>query len=96
MVYSLTYRRPPHVVDSTTSSLNGDRRTKSVDESISSGSTGVSRGIPDALSFDRIIAGGTCPVSHLHWYKPHFALELGGQSAFPAFSESDGRKRDCI
>lgn len=63
MVYSLTYRRPPHV-DSATRSLNGDEKTKSVGESVSSGSTiSVSQGIPDALSFDRIIAGGTCPVS---------------------------------
>lgn len=34
---------------------------KSINESILSGSTGMSHGIPDALSFDRIIAGGVCP-----------------------------------
>ncbi len=61
MVYSLTYRRPPHV-DAASRSLNGDEKAKSIG-SVSSSSTGVSHGIPDALAFDRIIAGGTCPVS---------------------------------
>lgn len=63
MVYSLTYRRPPHV-SSARASLNGDEKTKSVGGStVDSQSTCVSHGIPDALSFDRIINGGTCPVS---------------------------------
>ena len=67
MVYSLTYRRPRHV-DSARASVSGDEKTKSIGESsmdtqVSGGSGGMSMGIPDALSFDRIIAGGTCPVS---------------------------------
>ena len=61
MVYSLTYRRPPHV-DSAQASVYGDEKTKSVGET-SIDSQGSAFGIPDALSFDRIIAGGTCPVS---------------------------------
>ena len=72
MVYSLAYRRPPHV-DSARASVLGDEKTKSIGETSinsqasggSGGSGGMSFGIPDALSFDRIIAGGTCPVSRL-------------------------------
>ncbi|KAK3169051.1 hypothetical protein OEA41_005499 [Lepraria neglecta] len=61
MVYSLSYRRPPHV-DSARASINRSEKTKSIDEgSITSRSSGVISGIPDALSFDRIITGGTCP-----------------------------------
>ena len=63
MVYSLAYRRPPHV-DSARSSIMGDKKPKSIGaSSIDSAGTGVSVGIPNALSFDRIITGGTCPVS---------------------------------
>ena len=67
MVYSLGYRRPPHV-DSARLSVMGQEKPKSVGESTidsraESTSSGVTMGIPDALSFDRIIAGGTCPVS---------------------------------
>lgn len=60
MVYSLTYRRPSHVTSSG-DSIHGDQKP----ESFTSGSSGVSAGIPDALSFDNIINNGTCPVSHL-------------------------------
>jgi hypothetical protein len=63
MVYSLAYRRPSRV--SSRESLSGAEKQKSIDESIKSGSSGMSHGIPDALSFDRIIAGGVCPVSIL-------------------------------
>lgn len=61
MVYSLLYRRPSHV-SSDRDSLNGSEKQKSINESIQSGSSSSSTGIPDALSFDRIIAGGVCPV----------------------------------
>ena len=69
MVYSLAYRRPPHV-DSARASVLGDEKTKSIGETsmdtqVSASSGGMSFGIPDALSFDRIITGGTCPVSQL-------------------------------
>ncbi len=62
MVYSLSYRRPPHV-GSSRSSLNGSEKTDSIGGSTLDSEGAVSFGIPDALSFDRIIAGGTCPVS---------------------------------
>ena len=64
MVYSLSYRRPAHV-DSNRSSFVDEKR-KSIGSSTldSENSSTVSFGIPDALSFDRIITGGTCPVSH--------------------------------
>lgn len=55
MVLSLTYRRPAYV--SSRSSLDSEKPA----ESISSG-TSSQYGIPDALSFDKIISGGTCPV----------------------------------
>lgn len=64
MVYSLTYRRPPHV-----SSKRGSIASEQTGQSIG-GSTlddshdaAINYGIPEALSFDRIIDGGTCPVS---------------------------------
>ena len=59
MVYSLTYQRPPYV-RSSRSSFQTQESTKA--ESFSSG-TSCPYGIPDALSFDKIISGGTCPVS---------------------------------
>lgn len=62
MVYSLTYRRPSHV-SSSRDSLTGEEKQKSINESLSSGSSSLSKGIPEALSFDRIVSGGTCPVS---------------------------------
>ena len=43
--------------------MSGEEKQKSIAESISSASSGMSHGIPDALSFNRIIEGGTCPVS---------------------------------
>ena len=82
MVYSLTYRRPPHV-DSAGSSVLRDEKTKSIGEASvdSGGSGGISFGIPDALSFDRIITGGTCPVSRLHafFHRYHSSLDLNLQ-----------------
>lgn len=66
MVYSLTYRRPPYVA-SARASLNGDEKVKSIGEStIDSQTSQGGAGIPEALSFDRIIGGGTCPVSTSH------------------------------
>ena len=58
MVYSLAYRRPASSKGSVLSDV-----PSSYDPSVESGSTGsVSRGIPAALSFNRIIDGATCPV----------------------------------
>lgn len=62
MLSSLTYRRPAYV-SSPRGSVIGDSKPKSLNESIGSGSTYCAFGIPDALAFDRIICGGTCPVS---------------------------------
>jgi hypothetical protein len=59
MVYSLSYRRPAHV-ESSRASVETEKSGKQ--ESISSGGS-CSYGIPPALSFDKIISGGTCPVS---------------------------------
>jgi hypothetical protein len=64
MVYPITYRRPAQVSrPSSTSSVLGEVKEKSIHDSVRSGSSGMSQGIPEALSFDRIIAGGVCPVS---------------------------------
>ena len=63
MVYSLTYRRPAYI-DSNRSSFIDDEKRNSIGAStVNSEGSAVSFGIPDALSFDRIITGGTCPVS---------------------------------
>ena len=86
MVYSLTYRRPPHV-DSARASVLGDEKTKSIGETSMdtqvSGGSGMSFGIPDALSFDRIITGGTCPVSQLPVYPSPISLRLRFHAALP-------------
>lgn len=64
MVYPLTYRRPERVLPaSSAASVSGEHKQQSIHESVHSGSSGMSHGIPEALSFDRIIAGGVCPVS---------------------------------
>ncbi|KAK4991263.1 hypothetical protein LTR66_006595 [Elasticomyces elasticus] len=60
MVYSLSYRRPSFV-SSSRDSMSGTEKQKSINDSINSCTSGASRGIPEALSFDRIVAGGTCP-----------------------------------
>lgn len=62
MVYSITYSRPPRISRvSSLESLSGAQKQKSINDSITSGSSGMSHGIPEALSFDRIISGGVCP-----------------------------------
>ncbi len=57
----LTYRRPAYVSKEeyrlSQTSLDDQGKT-----SLRSGKSGVSAGIPDALSFDQIISGATCPV----------------------------------
>ncbi|RMZ91873.1 hypothetical protein DV736_g917, partial [Chaetothyriales sp. CBS 134916] len=57
MVLPLNYRRPAQI-DS--SNVLTDVEKASVQESVDS-STSAAYGIPEALSFDRILAGGTCP-----------------------------------
>lgn len=59
MVYSLAYRRPRHVSYENRNSLTSEEGKSS----LLSGSSDITAGIPDALAFDRIINGGTCPVS---------------------------------
>lgn len=65
----LTYTRPKHVdqQSSRNSVASSDRNSFSdaekTDGSIKSGSSGYSSSIPDSLTFDKIINGGTCPVS---------------------------------
>lgn len=59
MVYSITYRRPAHV-SSSGASFHSEKSATA--ESVTSRAS-CPYGIPDALSFDRIIDGGTCPVS---------------------------------
>ncbi|MCJ1479084.1 hypothetical protein MMC13_007768 [Lambiella insularis] len=61
MVYSLTYSRPAYTGSSRSSRLSFNGSEKSLGESVSSTSTAVTAGIPEALSFDRVISGGTCP-----------------------------------
>lgn len=63
MVYSLAYRRPRRV-DSKRGSITSQQTEVSIGGSTleDSQDAPINFGIPDALSFDRIIDGGTCPV----------------------------------
>ncbi|ORX97358.1 hypothetical protein BCR34DRAFT_167289 [Clohesyomyces aquaticus] len=81
MVYSLNYRRPSRV-SSARASIDGREKQKSINESVNSGSSGMSHGIPEALSFDRIIAGGVCPVRYFR----HAQLKLSKRNQ--AFANS--------
>jgi hypothetical protein len=65
MVYPLSYRRPERASRPDTASTTSiETKRRSIQESVKSGNSGMSNGIPDALSFDTIISGGACPVSH--------------------------------
>lgn len=70
----LTYTRPKHVDrDSWNTSSGGDSScsdNEKSDGSVKSGQSGQSTGIPDSLAFDKIINGGTCPVSFSVRYPP--------------------------
>ncbi|KAL6698406.1 hypothetical protein J3F84DRAFT_367498 [Trichoderma pleuroticola] len=57
---SVLYRRPKKV-DSETYQQHREALEAAAEGSVKSGVSGASSGIPDALSFDRIINGGTCP-----------------------------------
>ncbi|USP80951.1 hypothetical protein yc1106_08225 [Curvularia clavata] len=62
MVYSLSYRRPGRAtLPDDASAVSTDTKRETIRGSLKSGSSGMSNGIPEALSFDNIIAGGTCP-----------------------------------
>jgi hypothetical protein len=66
-IYSLAYRRPDSVPTSPRS--RSDSQDGSIRSDVSNTHTLKSmpsnpRGIPEALSFDRIINGGCCPVSY--------------------------------
>jgi hypothetical protein len=65
MVYSLTYRRPVYTPNSGRSSVTSMEAFGSSNASLNSGKSGTPAGIPDALAFDKIVNGGTCPVSRL-------------------------------
>lgn len=64
----LTYTRPKHIerqsYDTGRDSLSDSEKSDS-DTSLKSGRSGQSAGIPDSLSFDKIVNGGTCPVCHV-------------------------------
>ncbi|ORY60525.1 uncharacterized protein BCR38DRAFT_40623 [Pseudomassariella vexata] len=62
MVLSLSYRRPQRV-DTIESRRCDDYISDNEKEDLSlrSGRSGASTGVPDALAFDKIINGGTCP-----------------------------------
>ncbi|KAI0913027.1 hypothetical protein F4824DRAFT_483484 [Ustulina deusta] len=59
---SLNYRRPNYVSkDDVRRNENGVQFDETVDASLRSGRSGAPPGIPDALAFDKILHGGTCP-----------------------------------
>ncbi|KAK2041466.1 hypothetical protein LZ31DRAFT_577651 [Colletotrichum somersetense] len=62
----LTYRRPTYVSDSASEissdvSDSGDEKQSRTSSSLRYGNAGTIPGIPDSLTFDKIINGGTCP-----------------------------------
>ncbi|KAL2209041.1 hypothetical protein CC79DRAFT_1341463 [Sarocladium strictum] len=59
----LTYTRPRHVDtdDARHSEDSAMTTSDKSDGSVKSGNSGASSGIPDSLTFDKIINGGTCP-----------------------------------
>ena len=63
-LFSLAYTRPKRIETSSIRSESdfGSEQEKS-DGSVKSGRSGYSAGIPDSLTFEKIINGGTCPVS---------------------------------
>ncbi|TDZ46843.1 hypothetical protein CTRI78_v008927 [Colletotrichum trifolii] len=63
----LTYRRPVYVngssfqQSSSDVSDSGDEKASNTSSSLRSGKSGTPAGIPESLTFDKIINGGTCP-----------------------------------
>ncbi|OJD35255.1 regulator of g protein signaling superfamily [Diplodia corticola] len=83
MIFPLTYRRPLSSRSLPASEHSNDEKKKSLDESITGGSqhSGISNGIPDALSFDRIVAGGTCPPCTLREFLNYLKyIELSAEN----------------
>lgn len=69
----LTYRRPVYVSKTSSArestsdvSDSGDEKQSNTSSSLRSGSSGKLQGIPESLTFDKIINGGTCPVGWPH------------------------------
>jgi hypothetical protein len=61
----ITYRRPTQVDRPVTgdSKASLEHVSSNGDLSLQSSKSNLASGVPPALSFDRIIEGGTCPVS---------------------------------
>lgn len=76
MVYAITYKRPRYVDTSRASSRLSE--TGSI-----SSSNSCPYGVPEALSFDRIISGGTCPVSLLIFLTRVLAWALNSSYYWP-------------
>ena len=71
MVYSLAYRQPAYVTPEMYALQRAEREAgDSRDGSLRLGKSGRNSGIPAALAFDKIITGGTCPVS-MHFLDCH-------------------------
>lgn len=62
-ILSLTYTRPKRVVRPSLSRSSSDSYSENEksDGSVRSGRSGYSAGIPESLSFEKIVNGGTCP-----------------------------------
>lgn len=59
----LNYRRPAYVDNEDFRRIISGEFDEKTAASLKSGRSGAASGIPDALAFDKIINGGTCPVS---------------------------------
>lgn len=78
MVYSLAYRRPAYVAPEVYAAKLAEKEATGRAESIKSKKSGQNSGIPAGLAFDKIINGGTCPVSI-----PSLALHHHGSKCLP-------------
>lgn len=67
MVYSLTYHRPKYVQHMRTasdapSSESDNTKASSISDGSLTRTSCTPRGVPEELSFDKVIDGGCCPV----------------------------------
>lgn len=66
MGIDLTYTRPKRVDNAGFRRSQESLALSTGSGSVKSGNSGHSAGIPDSLTFDKIVNGGTCPVSGYH------------------------------
>ena len=58
-----SYRRPAYVPPTVGATIPTEEKERFLNDSLGSGRSGRSDGIPDALSLDNIVSNNVCPVS---------------------------------